>query len=403
MTTQQIDLTDTELFVSGDPHEVWRYLREHQPVHWNPSKDGGFWSLTRYADIVDVYRDPATFSSERGTVMGGSFGSDQDSASGQMLICADPPRHRQLRKQVKRGFATAMMARVAESVRDYAHRAIERLLAEGGGDFATVVAPELPAGVLAAMFGLGPRDAHYLLELTRNMIGFEDAEYRHEPDGQELSLAAAQVEIFDFLADLAERRRGEPGDDLVSLLLHCSVNGRPMTDTQILYNCLNVVVGGNETTPYTACAGVAALAGHPRQADLFYGHQDLLLTAIDEILRWTSTNAYVQRTATVDTVVNGVPITAGQKLTLWNASANRDEAVFPDADRFDVTRSPNRHIAFGVGNHRCIGQAVARQEIQILFEYLQRRGVRFELAGPIERLRSNFMLGTKHMPVTVSM
>ncbi|TWP53816.1 cytochrome P450 [Lentzea tibetensis] len=396
-TTRPIDLTDTDLFVHGDPHEVWAHLRRTEPVHWNPSGDSGFWSLTKYADIHDVYVDPGTFSSEQGTVMGGSFGSEQDTATGQMLICADPPEHRLLRQQVKQGFANAMLKVIGESVRRYAHRAVDRIVAQGGGDFAVEVAPELPAGVLAAMFGLPAEDAHHLLALTRNMIGSEDGEYREG----ELALVTAQVEIFDFLADLAEERKDRPGDDLVSMLLSSCVNGRPMSDAEILYNTLNVVVGGNETTPYTACAGVAAFAEFGDQADRFYADPSVLPTAVDEILRWTSTNAYVQRTATRDATIRGVPIAKGQKLTLWNASANRDEDVFPDADRFDVTRTPNHHIAFGVGNHRCIGQTVARQEITILFEHLRERGVRFELDGPIERLRSNFMLGTKHMPVKV--
>ncbi|NKE57575.1 cytochrome P450 [Lentzea sp. PSKA42] len=400
-TARTIDLTDTDLFVHGDPHEVWAYLRHNEPVHWNPSADGGFWSLTRYADIHDVYLDPSTFSSEQGTVMGGSFGSAQDSATGQMLICADPPEHRLLRQQVKQGFAARMLEVIGESVRRYATRALDGIVAAGGGDFAVDVAPELPAGVLAAMFGLSTEDAHHLLALTRNMIGSEDGEYRDDLRDGELALVSAQVEIFDFLGDLADERRGGSGDDLVSMLLNSCVNGRPMSDAEILYNCLNVVVGGNETTPYTACAGVAAFAEFPDQADRFYADPTVLPTALDEILRWTSTNAYVQRTATRDTAIRGVAITKGDKLTLWNASANRDEDVFASADRFDVTRTPNHHIAFGVGNHRCIGQTVARQEITILFELLRDRGIRFELDGPIERLRSNFMLGTKHMPVRV--
>jgi cytochrome P450 len=384
--------------VHGDPHEVWAHLRRTEPVHWNPHGDQGFWSLTKYADIHDVYLDPTTYSSESGTVMGGSFGSAQDSATGQMLICSDPPEHRLLRQQVKQGFGNTMLKSISASVRSFAHRAVDRIVAQGGGDFAVDVAPELPAGVLAAMFGLSADDAHHLLALTRNMIGSEDGEYR---DG-ELALVTAQVEVFDFLSELADERKESPRDeDLVTMLVNSCVNGHPMSDTQILYNCLNVVVGGNETTPYTACAGVVAFAEFPDQADRFYASPDVLPTAVDEILRWTSTNAYVQRTATRDSEIRGVPIAAGDKLTLWNASANRDEEVFPDADRFDVIRTPNHHIAFGVGNHRCIGQAVARQEITILFEHLQERGVRFQLDGPVERLRSNFMLGTKHMPVKV--
>jgi cytochrome P450 len=414
------DLTDIDLFVNGDPHAAWAWLRANEPVYWNPDSGpgGGFFALTRYDDLAAVYVDHTTYSSKEGTVMGGSFRSQNDTASGQMLICADPPDHRLLRQQVHQGFSNAMVDRIANVVSEYADRALTQLVADGGGDLAVDVAPELPAGVLAAMFGLSRDEAHYLLDLTRDMIGYRDAEYAGSDHAgsdhagsdyagsdyaasAQMGLVAAQVKIFDFLAELTEKRRREPKHDLPSMLLKSEVNGRPMTDGQILYNCLNVVVGGNETTPYTACAGTLALIEHPDQAERFYANPAVLGTAVEEILRWTSTNAYVGRTATRDTEIRGVPIKAGQRLTLWNASANRDEAKFDHADSFDVARDPNQHLAFGVGVHRCIGQTVARQEVTIFFQHLQQHGIRFTLAGPVERLASNFMLGTKHMPVSV--
>jgi len=400
-TAVPVDLTDTDLFCHGDPYQAWAWLRDNAPVYWNPDRDGGgFWALTRYDDLAAVYVDHDTFSSKRGTVMGGSFRSDADTASGQMIICADPPDHRLLRQQVHQGFGSSMVERISAQVRDYVEAGFDRLIRDGGGDLATGLALELPAGVLATMFGLSREEAFHLLDLTREMIGYQDDEYRADGDAQML-LVSTQVKIFDFLTGLTTRRRADPGDDLPSLLVRSKLNGRPMTFGQILYNCLNVVVGGNETTPYTACGGVRALIEHPDQADRFYADPRGLPTAVEEILRWTSTNAYVGRTATRDVLIHGVPIEAGQRLTLWNASANRDETKFPHADRFDVTRTPNHHMAFGVGVHRCIRQVVARLEVTLFFESLQRRGVRLELAGPVERLRSNFMLGTKHMPVSV--
>ncbi|HEV2087564.1 MAG TPA: cytochrome P450 [Cryptosporangiaceae bacterium] len=398
MSKTVIDLDDLDLFVSGDPHTAWSWLRENAPVYWNATATGGYWALTRYEDVTAVYRDPTTFSSKNGTVLGGSYRSPTDTASGRMLICSDPPEHRLLRQHVHKAFGAAMMNRAGGYVRQYLGEALDRLAADGGGDFATEIAPLLPAGLLAAMFGIGRDDALRLLRLTRTMIGFRDAEYAGE-HATSMTLVAAQVEIFDLLAELLDRRRRDPGDDLVSILVAARTNGRELSESQILYNALNVAVGGNETTPFTASAIVEALIRHPEQASRLRRDAGLLNTAVDELFRWTSTNAYVCRTTTRNVTVRGVHIPAGETLTLWNAAANRDADQFPHADRLDLGRSPNHHLAFGVANHRCIGMPAARMEITLLMAELVSRGLRFALSGRIDRLRSNFMLGIKHLPV----
>jgi cytochrome P450 len=400
MPTTVIDLDDLDLFVSGDPHAAWTWLRENAPVYWNATATGGYWALTRYEDVTGVYRDPATFSSKNGTVLGGSYRSETDTASGQMLICSDPPEHRLLRHHVHKAFGASMMERAARYVRQYLSEAFDRLIADGGGDFAVQVAPLLPAGLLAAMFGIGREDALHLLRLTRTMIGFRDAEYAGD-GATSMTLVAAQVEIFDLLAELIGRRRRDPGEDLVSLLIAARTNGRELAESQILYNALNVAVGGDETTPFTASAIVETLIRHPEEAARLHQQPGSLDTAVDEMFRWTSTNAYVCRTATREVTIQGVPIPAGATLTLWNASANRDGGQFPHADRLDLTRTPNPHVAFGVANHRCIGMPAARMEITLLMSELAGRGLRLALSGPIDRLRSNFMLGVKHLPVEV--
>jgi cytochrome P450 len=232
------------------------------------------------------------------------------------------------------------------------------------------------------------------------MIGYRDGEYTGTtPAGT--TLVAAQVEIFDLLADLLERKRRQPGgeDDLLGILLAARTNGRALTESQILYNALNVAVGGDETTPFTASAIVETLIGHRGQEDRLHADHALLPTAVDELFRWTSTNAYVCRTTTRDVTIRGVDIPAGQTLTLWNASANRDPAQFPEPERLDLGRTPNHHVAFGVANHRCVGMPAAKLEITLLLREILDRGLRFRLAGPIDRLRSNFMLGIKHLPV----
>ncbi|WP_433389501.1 cytochrome P450 [Micromonospora sp. KLBMP9576] len=402
MPTTVIDLDDLDLFVSGDPYAAWTWLRENAPVYWNAtSGGGGYWALTRYEDVVEVYRDPSSYSSRNGTVLGGSYRSATDTASGQMLICSDPPEHRLLRQHVHKAFGAPMMERAGGFVRRYLGAALDRLVADGGGDFAVDIAPLLPAGLLAAMFGIGRDDAMRLLGLTRTMIGYRDGEYVGA-NTSSMALVAAQVEIFDLLADLLDRRRQEPGDDLVSMLVAARTNGRALNESQILYNALNVAVGGNETTPFTASAIVETLIGDPGQESRLHADPGLLGTAVDELFRWTSTNAYVCRTTTRDVTIRGVPIPAGETLTLWNASANRDAEAFPHADRLDLGRTPNHHVAFGVANHRCVGMSAARLEITLLMEELLARGLRFRLAGPVERLASNFMLGIKHLPVELA-
>ncbi|MFG2012768.1 cytochrome P450 [Micromonospora sp. NPDC048868] len=403
MSATVVDLDDLDLFVCGDPHAIWARLRREAPVHWNAGPDGtGHWALTRYADVAAAYVDPVTFSSRHGTVLGGSYRSATDTASGQMLICSDPPEHRLLRQQVHPAFGQQMMTKAAGYVRSYLTAALDRFVQAGGGDFATEVAPQLPAGLLTAMLGIGREDAFHLLGLTRRMIGFRDDEYASRSGGP-MTLVAAQAEIFEFLGDLVVHRRRNPGNDLISILLQARINGRALTEDQILYNALNVAVGGDETTPFTASAIVEALASHPVQARRLRDDPGLNRTAVEEFFRWTSTNAYVRRTATRDVDVRGVTIRAGDTVTLWNASANRDPDAFPSPDRLDLGRSPNQHLAFGVAHHRCIGMGAARMEIAMLTEEIARRGLRFEVSGPVRRLRSNFMLGITHLPVTVTL
>ncbi|MFF8614368.1 cytochrome P450 [Streptomyces sp. NPDC015350] len=400
MTTSVIDLTDLDLFTGGDPHAVWKELRAEHPVYWNATAQGGFWALTRMEDVTAAYVAAAAFSSRQGTVLGGSYRREADSASGRMLIASDDPQHRLLRQQIHKAFLPELVERARHAVRGGVRAALDRFQNEGGGDFAREVAPELPAGLLAVMFGLGRTDALHLLSLTRSMIGFQDPAYRSSSAGA-TGLAATQVEIFDFITALVEERRRSPAEDLVTILLNATVNGRGLTEDEILYNCLNVAVGGNETTPFTAAAAVQTLIDWPDQAAVLNSEPDCLPTALDEIFRWTSTNAYVQRTATRDIDLHGRRIEAGDSVTLWNASANRDESQFADADRFDVRRAPNRHIAFGVGAHRCIGMGLAQMEVGLLLQEIATRRLRFEPDGPPRQLRSNFMLGPTHLPVQV--
>lgn len=401
LETDRIDLTDLDMFVEGRHHAAFARLRRESPVYWNPTGHGGFWALTRYDDVLAAYRDHLGLSSSRGAVLGTSYRSDGDSAGGRMLVASDLPRHRLLRQQMHPGFNAAVADRVEAQVRSLVDTAVATLVRDGGSDFATDIAPELPAGALMAMFGIGRADALALIGMTRRMIGFRDDRLVPGDLDERMRLAWTQSEILEFFTDLVASRRRRPGDDMVSMLLRAEINGRPLPEADVLYNCMNVAVGGNETSSYTACSGLEALIRHPAQYDLLLRSPELLDPALEEMLRWSSTNAYVQRVATRDLEVGGVPIAAGEAVTLWNVSANRDEEQFPDADVFDIRRSPNRHLTFGSGLHRCIGAPTGLVELRVLFARLRAGDVRLALAGPVQRLRSNFILGTLSMPVEV--
>nr|AKA59441.1 cytochrome P450 hydroxylase [uncultured bacterium AR_412] len=398
MSAPVIDLTDVDAFVDGSHHSMFAWLRANDPVHWH----GHFWALTGYRDIVSVYNDHTSFSSVGGPMLGGSFSSGEvDTAANKMLVASDPPRHRMLRQVMHTVFGTEFVQRIAREVAAGVDEVIDRALADGGCDFATDIAPELPARALMAMAGVSRDEAGYLIGLTRRMIGFRDPNWVDTSDDERLRLAMIQAEIFEFFADILAAKRRSPGRDLVSVLASAKVNGRPLAEEDILYNCMNVAVGGNETSSYTAVAGVLALIENPTQHQRLLDDPAVLDSAVNEILRWATSNAYVLRMATRDVPIGGKVIRAGQPVTLWNVSANRDPSQFPEPDRFLIDRSPNRHIAYGVGIHRCIGSVVAQVELPILFRRLAERRIKFTVDGPVTRLRSNFIQGITRLPVTM--
>lgn len=397
-----VDLTDTELFVTGAHLEAFTRLRTTEPIYWNEGADGScFWALTTYADVLWAYREHTLFGSERGAVLGGSFRNETDTAAGQMLVASDLPRHRLLKQQIHPGLSAAVVERVGRQVHDLVDRAVARAISAGGCDFATDIATELPAGALMVIMGVDHEEAHELIGLTRRMVGFRDEVYVDTGGEERLRLAWLQAEIFEFFADVLKKRRGRPGDDFISLLLRARINGRPLSEQEIFYNCMNLAVGGNETSSYTACAGMHAFIENPEQHERLLRDPGLMPSAVEESLRWSSTNAYVQRVAKQDVVRDSVHIRAGDSVTLWNVSANRDADQFSAPQRFDITRNPNRHLSYGAGIHRCIGAPVAQTELSLLFERMLFSGVRFSTVTPPRRMRSNFILGTTSMPLEV--
>lgn len=395
-----IDLTEVDMFVGQRHHMAFRHLREHDPVYWNDLPDGGgFWALTKYDDVVAAYHDHRTFSSAGGAMLGGSYRSEADTAANRMMVASDPPRHRLIRQQMHRVFGPEFVARINFRIEGLVDRALDRALADGGCDFATDIAPELPAGALMEIMGVSHEQARELIALTRKMIGFRDPFYVDVNSNERLRLAAIQTEIFEYFSDLLRAAADASRDDLPGILTRAEINGRRLTEEEILYNCMNVAVGGNETSSYSACAGIMTLDENAEEYRRLLNDPGLVGPAVGEILRWSSTNAYVQRVATRNTEISGKLIHRGDSVTLWNVSANRDETQFPDACRFDITRNPNRHLSFGSGIHRCVGATVANAELPIMFGKIASRGIRFRTAGRVTRLRSNFIQGITSLPM----
>jgi cytochrome P450 len=399
--TAAVDLTDVEAFTTGRHHGMFRWIRANDPVYWQSAGSGGFWSLTTYDDLVMAYREHTVFSSAHGIVLGGSYHNAVDTSSNRMLVSSDPPRHRQLRQVMRRAFAPDVLTRIRAHLRDLVDSAINRAVTDGGCNFATDVAPELPTGALMGMVGISHDEARELVDLTHGMIGYRRPDEEFSEDEERLRLAGIQADIFDFFADILRDGRAEHDSGLIGILRSGQLNGQPLQEEEILYNCLNIAVGGNETSTHSACDGLIALMERPEQYERLCGHHDLLDSALSEILRWSSPNAYDHRVATRDVRVRDKQIRAGDSVALWTVSANRDEAQFPDPDRFDIARSPNRHLSFGSGIHRCIGAALGTIELTTLYEKIISEPIRFMPDGEVRRQPSNFILGVADLPVRV--
>jgi len=399
----QIDLLDRDRFTQGIPHEWFTWLRANAPVFHHDEPDGdGFWVITRYDDIVTANRDAGSFSSSQdlgGVVMleGPTAPLPGTEMAGNMMLFMDPPNHTRYRKLVNRGFTPRMISALEIHVRDLTVGIVEAARAKGECDFVVDVAAELPLEVIAELLGVPREDRHKLFDWSNRMVGSEDPEYQVSDE----HVTQAQIEMFMYAQDLATQRRAEPREDIVSTLLAAEIDGDELSDMDFNLFFMLLSVAGNETTRNAIAHGMNAFLEHPDQWDLLVADPDARIAgAVEEILRWASPVLYFRRNATRDVVLGGETIRTGDKISLWYVSANRDEAIFDEPFRFDITRDPNPHIAFGGGGpHFCLGAQLARLEIRVLFEELARRTPKLEALGAPERLRSNFIGGIKHLPV----
>ncbi len=400
----EIDLLDRDRFTRGVPHEWFTWLRANDPVHHHAEPDGpGFWVITKLDDVVACNRDAATFSSAaaRGGVVGleekTGGPSPAEEAGGKLMLFMDPPDHTRYRRLVNRGFTPRMISQMEVHIRELTTAIIDDVLPRGTSDFVVDVAAELPLEVIAELIGVPREDRHKIFEWSNAMIGSEDPEYAVSAE----AMMDAQVQMFLYAQQLAERHRESEADDIISALLSAEVDGESLSDMDFNLFFLLLSVAGNETTRNAIAHGMNAFLEHPDQYELLASDPEAHIAgAVEEVLRWASPVMYFRRNCTRDIELRGRTIRAGDKISMWYASANRDEDHFDDPFRFDITRHPNPHIAFGGGGpHFCLGAQLARMEIQVLFEELVARVSRVEALGPPERLRSNFIGGIKHLPV----
>lgn len=408
VTTDDIDLTDLDRFANGFPHAVFTHLREvapvwfHRATTYTPGGEG-FWVLSRYADIERATADALTFSSQSGGSRSGGGTIIEDLplgfAAGVLLNMMDDPRHKRIRRLVTANVSPRTLASMETELRDRTRVILDVVAARGECDFLIDVAAELPLQAIARLLGVPHDDRHRLFAWANATLDYDDRNLGQQSDK---ALNAAR-EMFEYGAALIAQKRAQPADDMLSAVVGGQVDGQAMDDPpsdlelQMFFNLL--IAAGSETTRNSLSIGLAALIDHPQQWRDLQADRSLLPGAVEEILRWASSTPYNRRTATRDVVVGQQTIRAGDKVTLWWASANRDESTFPQPFRFDIRRSPNPHLAFGHGVHFCLGANLARMEIRLVLEGLLDRFAAIELGGPLEWTRSNKHTGLRHMPV----
>ncbi len=397
MRLAEVDLWNPDVFVQGVPHEAFRTLRLEDPVHRHKENPGGpgFWAVTRYADVVTVSKDPGLFSSYRGGTNIPDYPPDDMAMIRMMMVNMDPPQHGKFRKLARTGFTPRIVAQMEPKIRVAAAAIVDEVAGLGRCDFVTKIAAELPLQVIADLLGIPQEDRHRVFNWSNRLIGFDDPEF--QTSIEDAKIAAA--EVWMYANQLAMMRKGTPGEDMVSVLMNAVVDGERLTEMEFDGFFLLLAVAGNETTRNLISGGMLALIEHPEQRARLIADPSLIPSAVEEMLRWVSPVMHFRRTATRDTELGGKKIAEGDKVVMYYPSANRDEQVFPGGDRFDVGRTPNEHLAFGAGEHFCLGASLARLEIRIIFEEIIRRLPDIELAGPVRRLRSNFINGFKEIPV----
>jgi cytochrome P450 len=393
--TPRIDLLDPASFAHGQPHEMFRWLRANAPVYRHAEPNGpGFYAVTRYDDVKAVGRDAATYSSVPTIMIADPEQGGLDLPDRQMMLMMDPPMHGKYRRLLSPRFTPRAVERLRARIGELSRQIIDAVVERGECDLVEDIAGELPSFVTAELLGLPLEDGRRLYQLTETIHSAPEA----VPPGAQ---AAAVMEMFQYGAGVMEAKRKNPGDDLSSLLIGSEVAGRPFDAIDFNLMFMLIVDAGGDTTRNLVAGGMQALFDHPDQRRRLQADLDgLLESAGEEMLRFVSPVIYMRRTVQKPATLGAAKLEPGDKVVMYYGSANRDEKVFAEPDRFDVAREPNEHVAFGGGGpHFCLGAHVARIEIQAMLREILTRLPDIEPTGPTEWLPSVFISGPKHMPV----
>ncbi|MFT7622290.1 MAG: cholest-4-en-3-one 26-monooxygenase [Myxococcota bacterium] len=401
-----IEIYDPDVYVAGVPHEDFAKLRADAPVSFQPEngiiygglKGPGFWAITKYDDIVAVSRNPQVFSSW----LGGTNVPDQEEMDLEyirmLVVNMDPPQHTKFRALVRKGFAPRQVQKMKDGSNGWVTQTLDAAPVNETIDFVKTVAAEVPLQILAEVMGIPQEDRGKIFDWSNRLIGFDDPEFQTSmEDARE-----AAAEVWFYANERAEERRGTDATDLISLLVNGTVDGEPMTEMEFDAFFLMLCVAGNETTRNTLSGGLLALLEHPDQMARLWNDPSLVDSAVEEMLRWVTPVMHFRRTTTEDTVIRGTHIPKGDKVVMFYSSGNRDEEHFPDPFKFDIGRTPNYHLAFGNGEHFCLGAHLARLELRLTVKQMVERYSKIELMGEPRRLRSNFINGIKELPVKLT-
>jgi cytochrome P450 len=402
-----IDIASPEVYERGIPHESFALLRAHSPVHWHPWNwsGGGFWAVTTREDLTTVTRDWQTFTSEQHVNLWELTPHAQEAR--RSLIETDGMAHTRLRRLVTQPFTMRRMAEYQDATRLILDDLLDTVIDAGDIDLVRALSEPFPIRVIVTILGIPREDGDFLVHLSNQLVeGTSDRVLDPTAYGNTTPLellpfnSPAAHALFEFGRNLGAQRRGCPADDLVSRLVTAEIDGDRLTDAEFCNFFQLLVFAGNETTRTAISNGLLAFMHNPAQLDALRRDPSLIPQAVEEVLRYSTPVLHMRRTATIDTELHGVPIAAGDKVVMWYASANFDEAAFPDPLAFDVTRpvKPD-HVSFGAfGPHHCLGAPLARLELRLLLEQLVRRGVHIEQTGDIVRTRSNFVNGVLSLP-----
>ena len=390
---------------NGYPHKEWAYLRKHKPVWWCefPQTDP-FWAITKHADIIQISKQPTLFlNGPRLLVFVNESGFEESPTPPfRHLLDMDPPDHGEYRVIVSREFTPRGVRPLQPEIENITRKVLDDVTGRGECDFVTDVSSKIPLAVIAELLGVPHEDWDQLFQWTNETIGSGDPEFQQGTTAQE-TMDRARLGLFQYFTDMVVARMKHPTNDITSIVANAKIKGESIPQFEMLSYYFLLVVAGNETTRNATTGGLQAFIENPGEWQKLRRNPKLIDSAVEEIVRWTTPVIQFARTATADTEVHGQKIRAGESVCLFYPSANRDEEVFERPFEFNISRNPNPHIAFGIGEHFCLGANLARLELKVIFSQLAERLDHFELAGPMERLRSSFVGGIKHMPIRLKM